>query len=153
MLYKNLLKTIEQRKALEKKIAIEKEKFEFNIAAERALLEDLETTEEQQRKELLVFMKEKNIANEKINNHLITRNIKTTNQIKDINQFATAVAKHKINIIELGITQKQLNDLFKDEKIITNKKLAVDIVNNLEKVDNILLNGCEKKITEFLTVT
>jgi len=152
-MYIKLLQTIEQRKVLEKQLNIEREKFEFSIAPQKAILDDILDKEEQQRKELLVFMKEKNIENEKIDNHLITRNIRTTNQIKDIHTFSTAVTKHAEAIIELGITQKQICELFKSELTITNKKLATDIVNNFEKVENVLLDGCEKKITEFLTIT
>ena len=152
-MYQKLLQTIEQRKALEKQINVEKERFEFSIAPQKAILDDILDKEEQQRKELLVFMKEKNIENEKVDNHLITRNARITNQIKDVKTFSTAVAKNQAGILELGVAKKQLDELFKNELTITNKKLATDIVNNFEKVENILLDGCEKKITEFLTIT
>ena len=45
MPYKVLLSTIEQRKKLEKEIALKKEKFEQSIAIEKALLSDLENNE------------------------------------------------------------------------------------------------------------
>lgn len=153
MSYQKLLQTIEQRKELEKNIALAKAKFEDSIAVEKALLDDLLIDEEQQRKELLVYMKEQNVDNKKVDGHLIAKNIRTTNQIKDVKLFSTAVAKNKAVIIELGVAEKQLNELFKEDLIITNKKLAADIINNFEKVENILLDGCEKKTTEFLTIT
>ena len=152
MLYKKLLITIEQRKGLEKEINSEKEKFENSIAPEKALLEDLLNTEAQQRKELLVFMQENNVDNKKIDNHLIARNVRITNQIKNAELLATAVAKNKEKILALGIAKEQIDNLFKNEIVITDKKLAVDIVNNFEKVEDELLAGCEKKFTEFLTV-
>ena len=152
MLAKQLLLTIDQRKELEKKIALAKADFEQSIAIDKALLDDILATEEQQRQEFLLFMKEENKETEKIDGHLITKNIRATNQIKDIRLFSTAVAKNKAAIIELGVAQKQLDELFKEELTITNKKLATDIINNFEKVENVLLDGCEKKITEFLTV-
>jgi len=153
MLYKKLLLTIDQRKELEAKINLAKVKFEESIALEKALLDDILAAEEQLRKELLIEMKEKNIENEKYDGHLITKNVRSTNQIKDVRLFATAVTKNKLGIIELGVATKQLDELFKEELTITNKKLATDIINNFEKINDQLLDGCEKKITEFLTIT
>jgi len=152
-MYKQLLQLIEERKELEKGINFKKIEFENNIIAEKAILLDLIEKETQQRKELLVFMKENNKEKEKIGEHLVTRNIKITNQVVDIDKLATAVAKNEKKLVAFGVDKEKLNSLFKKETIITDKRFATDVINNFEKIEDELLDGCSKKITEFLTIT
>ena len=152
-MYKQLLQLIEERKELEKEINLKKIEFENNIITEKAILLDLIEKETQQRKELLVFMKENNKEKEKIGEHLVTRNIKITNQVVDIDKLATAVAKNEKKLVAFGVDKEKLNSLFKKETIITDKRFATDVINNFEKIEDELLDGCSKKITEFLTIT
>jgi len=153
MLYKNLLTKVEKRKELELKIEKAKEVFEQSIAFEKALLNDLKEAEERDRIEALMDMKNNNIENKILDGYKIVRNIKITNQIKDTNLLVIDVQKNIDKILKLGIKQEQLDGLFVPEVAITDKKLMREIIDNLEKIDDILLAGCEKRATEFLTIT
>lgn len=152
MYYEQLLSIVAQRKELEKQLELAKASFEQSIALEKAQLEDLVSREELERSQILLYMKAGGIDSEKLNGHVITRNYKVTNQIKDARKLYEAILVNEDKILALGVKADDLHKSFTEEIIITNKKLATDLVNNFEKMENILLDGVEKKVTEFLTV-
>ena len=152
MVYKNLIKTVEQRKELEDRLSLAKAQFEESIAVETAMLNDLREAELTLRNEILLEMKTKNLDSVPAGNYNITRNIKYTNQIKDVDALAGAITQHRADILKLGINPEQLTTLFATEVVVKDKKLVSNIVDNYQKVENVLLPGCERKATEFITV-
>jgi hypothetical protein len=151
--YKQLLDVIEYRKGLELKLSKAKEAFNKSIELEKAMLDDILEKEEILRREVLLEMKENNVENADYEGHKIVRNVRITNQITNADVFATAVARHKKAIKELGITDEQINHLFANEVVVTDKKLAQTIINNYQKINSSLLDGVTPQVTEFITVT
>ena len=151
MQYEPLLQTLASRKQLEDQIQVAKNKFEESISTDKALLNELVELENRYRREAMLHMQENNIGVENCGEYAITRNTKYTNQIKDIGLLASGFLDNADKIKALGVDN--VAELFAVETVVKDKKTVINVIDNFEKIENQLLPGCEKRATEFITIT
>lgn len=152
-MYQELLKIVAEKKVVEDRITIQRAKMEKFIEVDVASLSDLKIKEENLRKEVYDKIKEEEKENVTIGNKMIIPQVRITKRYSDPERIQAAILSMKTELEELGLEPERIaEECFGTEKIITNKKTIIDVVDKFQKVEGRLLDGVEEKKTEFLTI-
>lgn len=150
-MFKKLLKIYQLRIALEKDVTIEKQKFEDSIALKKAQLSDLFEQESLLREQAFLELEKKNIDSIKEDDHTISRQIKRTRYIKDVNALQGSITYNIATILKLFDKIDQ-TELFESQMIIKDKDKVNEIIDKYEKVEGKLLEGVDVKETKFVII-
>lgn len=152
-MFKKLLKIYQLRSSLEKDIQEKKQIFEDSIALQKAQLDDLKEQESLLREQAFLELEQKKLDSIKQDEHVISRQVKRTRQIRDINALESSMISNAEKVFELiPDLDIEIEDLFRQETVIQDKEIVNEIIDKFEKVEGKLLDGVEVKTTNFITI-
>ena len=151
-IFQDLIGAVEERKKVELELTKAKTSFEEATVDLRVLLSKLIEEEDKLREEVCMTLEKNDETNVIVDDMSINRQVRKTLQINDPSALRSAIIYHQKELENLGIDINVAKDAFKEEVVVKDKKLAMEIIEKYENIEGKLLEGVEQKRTQFLTV-
>ena len=152
-MYKQLINISDKRKELELELQKERAVFEDTIALRKAQLDDLVEKETMLKEEAILKLEQDDLDNIQIDDKLIIRQVRRTNQIEDPDKIMKSLGDYQKELLEIGINAIEvMSSNFEKQTVVKDKKIILDIADKLEKVEGIMLDGINIKETKFITI-
>jgi hypothetical protein len=152
-MYQELISLVDERKKIEEKITIKKAEMEKAIEIDVAILDDLKAKEKKLREEVYQEIEKSGEEKIEVGDKIIIPQMRKIKQYINVDAIMRSICNNAEKIAEIGYNATVVaKDCFRMERVFTDKKTIIDIVEKFEKVEGKLLDGVEEKKTEYVLI-
>ncbi|MFA5072234.1 MAG: hypothetical protein WC511_07860 [Candidatus Pacearchaeota archaeon] len=151
-IFQELIEVNKEKKELEDLILKQKAQFEESIVKETERLKELVEKDRVLREEVCLLLEKNNETNVVIDDKSISRQTRKTLKIDNPSVLLASISANSVILKGLGIDIKEIQNAFKHDIVIGDKKVVMDVVEKYENVEGKLLEGVIEQKTNFLTI-
>lgn len=151
-IFNELIELVNEKKELDDTIAKKKAEFEETIIRELEKSKELALKESQLREEVCLLLEKNNEVNIVVEDKSISRQVRKTLQIENPSILLASISANQDPLKELGIDIKEIQNAFKHDIVVSDKKMVMDVIEKFENVEGKLLDGVIEKKTQFITI-
>lgn len=151
-LFNQLLVVANQRKLFDDALAKRKAEFEETITREIEESKRLAIEEARLREEVALILEKNNEDSVMVEDKIISRQIRKTLKVEDPTVLLASISAHMNELKSLGVNIPDIQNQFKHEVVIGDKRAVMDVITAYENVEGKLLDGVIEQKTQFLTI-
>ena len=151
-IFQELIEVNKDKKELEDLILKQKAEFEESIVKETERLKVLVEEDKRLREEVCLLLEKNNETNIVVDDKSISRQTRKTLKIDNPSVLLASISANSVILKGLGVDIKEVQDAFKHDIVIGDKKAVMDVVEKYENVEGKLLDGVSEQKTNFLTI-